>query len=52
MVTVPFLWSKSIAIGLPTMLLLPITTQFLPHTSTPVSAISSITPAGVQGRKL
>ena len=34
------------------MLLLPITTQFLPHTSTPVSAISSITPAGVHGRKL
>ena len=36
--------------GFPTMLLLPITTQFFPEISTPVLSISSITPAGVQGR--
>ncbi len=50
-VTVPFSWRRSIACGLPTILLLPTTTHSLPHTSIFVRRISSITPAGVQGRK-
>ena len=51
MVTVPFFCSSSIAIGFPTMLLLPMTTHCLPLMSTPVLAISSMIPAGVHGRK-
>ena len=47
-----FFCKSSIACGLPTMLLLPTTTHSLPEISTPVDAISSITPAGVQGKKL
>src|SRR6185312_9488467 len=37
------------AIGLPTMLLRPITTQFLPGVLTPDSLSSTWIPAGVQG---
>ena len=49
-VTVPFSCRSSIAIGLPTMLLRPMTTQFLPSIVTPVERMSSMMPAGVHGK--
>ena len=50
-VTVPLLCSRSMAIGLPTMLLRPITTHSLPWISISCERSSSMMPAGVQGRK-
>ena len=47
----PFSANKSIPTGLPTILLLPTTTHFLPVISTPLRLISSIQPAGVQAFK-
>jgi len=55
MVTVAFApgwsWIMRAAIGLPTMLLRPISTHSLPDVSTPLCRSSSCTPAGVQGAK-
>jgi hypothetical protein len=51
MVTVALACKSSSAIGLPTVLLRPITTACLPRRSTPVLSISFMQPYGVQGRK-
>ena len=51
MVTVASFCSISRAWGFPTMLERPKTTQCFPAGSTPPSASSSMTPAGVQGKK-
>ena len=50
-VTVPPAFNNSRAIGLPTMLEAPTTTQSLPLTSQPIEASIVITPFGVQGRR-
>ena len=49
-VTVAFACSSSSAIGLPTVLLRPMTTACLPRRATPVLSISFMQPYGVQGR--
>ena len=51
-VTVAFSLSINIAIGFPTILLLPITTHSLPSISMSVLLIISIIPAGVQGKNV
>ena len=50
-VTVALACSSSRAIGLPTVLLRPITTACLPLIGTPVLSISFMQPEGVHGRK-
>ncbi len=50
-VTVPFAFMRSCAIGLPTMLLLPTTTQFFPSISMLYSFNILIIPSGVHGTK-
>ena len=50
-VTVAFACSSSNAIGLPTVLLRPMTTACLPRSSMPVLSMSLMQPYGVQGRK-
>ena len=47
-VTVPFSASRSLAMGFPTILLLPATTHLFPLIDIPLRFKSSITPAGVQ----
>jgi hypothetical protein len=49
-VTVALACSSISAIGLPTVLLRPITTACLPRIGTPVLSISFMQPKGVQGR--
>ena len=49
-VTVASAWRRSSAIGLPTVLLRPMTTACLPRRSMPVLSISLMQPAGVHGR--
>ena len=51
MVTVALAASSSIAIGLPTMLLRPMTTACLPRRSKPIDSSIFMQPYGVQGRK-
>ena len=50
-VTVAFACKSSSAIGLPTVLLRPMTTACLPRRSKPVDSISFMQPYGVHGRK-